>query len=99
MNGEFRCTFTAFPPLSAKTRLLKSMRSYECVETMDGNKDVLRPGLFDNLLYALVVFANVFLEELCGFGVSRGVRVGIAQEALDGCENGRDVVDWAPVAL
>lgn len=51
------------------------------------------------MLDTLVILSAVLLKEPGGLRIGWGVWVGVAQEALNRSKNGRNIIDWAPVAL
>jgi len=60
---------------------------------------VLDPRVLDDFADPARVLASVLLVEPRRFGVGWRGRVGVAQQRLDGGEDGGDVVNWAPLVL
>eukprot|EP00563_Minutocellus_polymorphus_P021434 CAMPEP_0197721714 /NCGR_PEP_ID=MMETSP1434-20131217/4679_1 /TAXON_ID=265543 /ORGANISM="Minutocellus polymorphus, Strain CCMP3303" /LENGTH=142 /DNA_ID=CAMNT_0043306771 /DNA_START=306 /DNA_END=731 /DNA_ORIENTATION=- len=58
-----------------------------------------RPSSAPQSPYPPVVLPPVLVVEAAGLGVGGTGGVGIAQQALDAGQNGRDVVDRAPLVL
>ncbi len=59
---------------------------------------VVAPALFHAGLHPFLVLASVFLEKLGCHGIGRRIRVRVAQQRLDGRQDGRHVVGRAPSA-
>ena len=57
------------------------------------------PALLHNIPHPSVVLPSILVVEAAGLGVGRTGGVGIAQQALDAGEDGRDVVDGTPLVL